>query len=157
MQVTKPQALGLSTRPIEHRKRFGLCITAALHVPFAQAERGSLWSEQSMWDFLAKEMAVPLIDEGVAKLTAEFLVHGRACPAPDRPEACAVRARVGAREKTLLVFGDRYWDGQRASPPKPFEQMPIGWERAYGGSGFPPNPVGKGRASQDGVQWLPNI
>lgn len=157
MQVTKPQALGLSTRPIEHRKRFGLCITAALHVPFAQAERGSLWSEQSMWDFLAKEMAVPLIDEGVAKLTAEFLVHGRACPTPERPDACAVRARVGALEKTLLVFGDRYWDGQRASAPQPFEQMPIAWERAYGGPDFPVNPAGKGRALQDGVQWLPNI
>ena len=157
MQVSKPQALGLSTRPIEYRKRFGLCVTAALHVPFAQAARGSLWSEQSMWDFLAREMAVPLIDEGVAKLTAEFLVHGRACPAPERPNACAVRARVGAREKTLLVFGDRYWDGSRASEPQAFAQMPIDWARAYGGPDFPANPAGKGRAAQDGVQWLPNI
>ena len=32
MQVTKPQALGLSTRPVEFRKRFGLCISATLHL-----------------------------------------------------------------------------------------------------------------------------
>lgn len=157
MQVTKPQALGLSTRPVEYRKRFGLCVTACLHVPFAQGERGALWSEQSMWDFLSQEMAVPLIDEGVAKLTAEFLVHGRAFPQPGQPAACAVRARLGAREKTLLVFGERRWDGAQATAPEPFAQMPIDWAHAYGGADFALNPAGKGRAVQGGAQWLPNI
>ena len=107
MQVTKPQALGLSTRPVEFRKRFGLCISATLHLPFAQGEKGTLWAEQSMWNFLSREMAAPLIDEGVAKLTPEFLVHGRAYTSLDRPNACAVRARFAGREKTLLVFGVR--------------------------------------------------
>ena len=157
MQITKPQALGLSTRPVEYRKRFGLCISATLHLPFAQGERGSLWGEQSMWNFLAQDMAVPLIDEGVAKLTPEFLVHGRACPPPDQPTACAVRARVGTLEKSLLVFGDRYWDGEHATPPQPFEQMPLDWAHAYGGPDFAANPAGKGRAVEEGVRWLPNI
>jgi len=157
MQVTKPQALGLSTRPVEYRKRFGLCITASLHVPFAQGERGSLWSEQSMWDFLSQEMAVPQIDEGVAKLSSEFLVHGRAFPPPGQPTACAVRASLGSREKTLLVFGERRWDGAQATAPQPFEQMPIDWAHAYGGADFAANLAGRGRAVEGAAQWLPNI
>jgi hypothetical protein len=156
MQVIKPQALGLSTRPIEFRKRFGLSVSAYLHLPFAQGERGCLWAEQSMWSFLSQEMAQPLIDEGVAKLTPEFLVHGKAFPTEDRPSACAVRARLGSREKTLLVFGDRYWDGNRPSAPQPFESLPLGWSAAYGGAGFAGNPTGRGREAKAGVTWLPN-
>lgn len=157
MQVLKPQALGLSTRPIEFRKRFGLSISACLHLPFAQGEHGTLWAEQSMWSFLAKEMAQPLIDEGVAKLTPEFLVHGKAFPPPDRSAGCAVRARFGTREKTLLVLGDRYWDGSAPSEARPFEEMPLDWSRAYGGPDFPLNTGGRGRERSDGTAWLPNI
>ncbi|WP_431125285.1 DUF2169 family type VI secretion system accessory protein [Variovorax paradoxus] len=156
MQVLKPQALGLSTRPIEFRKRYGLSITACLHLPFAQDKNGTLWSEQSMWSFLGKEMAQPLIDEGVAKLTPEFLVHGKAFPPRDRPEACAVRARLGAREKTVLVFGERYWDGGRASAPQAFESLSLDWSAAYGGPDFASNSQGRGRQAKDSVTWLPN-
>lgn len=157
MQVTKPNALSLLTRPIEYRKRFGLCVTGALHVPFAQGERGALWGEQSMWNFLAQDMGAPMIDEGVSKLTCEFLVHGHAYPPKDSPNACAVRVRLGAREKTLLVFGDRYWNGASASVPRPFDKMPLTWDRAYGGEDLSANPLGKGRAAVDGVRWLPNL
>ena len=157
MHVLKPQALGLSTRPIEFRKRFGLSISAYLHLPFAQGERGTLWAEQSMWSFLAKEMAQPLIDEGVAKLTPEFLVHGKAFAPKDRPGACAVRARFGDREKTLLVFGERYWNGTQATAPKPFDTISLDWSAAYGGADFAANTQGRGRQAKDGVTWLPNI
>lgn len=156
MQVIKPQALGLSTRPIEFKKRFGLCISAYLHLPFQQAAGGTLWAEQSMWAFLTKEMAAPLIDEGVAKLTPEFLVHGKAFP-PQRPApACAVRASFAGAEKTVLVFGDRYWHGGQASSPQPFDSMDLRWPLAYGGPDFPSNPSGRGRQPTDGVTWLPN-
>jgi hypothetical protein len=96
----------------------------------------------------------------VAKLTPEFLVHGHAFypkdPAHAIPNACAVRARLGTQQKTLLVFGDRYWDGKKASPPKPFVSMPLGWQAAYGGPDFAANTVGRGRQAQEGVTWLPN-
>ena len=157
MQVTKPQALSLSTRPIEFRKRFGLCVTGYLHVPFTQGKHGSLWGEQSMWNFLSKEMVTPLIDEGVAKLTPEFLVHGAAYSTAECPSACATRVRLGDKEKTILAFGDRYWDGGRVSSPKNFESMPIEWQRAYGGMDFAANPLGKGRGEIEGVNLLPNL
>src|SRR5688572_18729046 len=117
MHLIKPQQLGLSFRPLEYKKRCGLSVSAYLYVPFAQAEHGILWNEPSMWDFLAQQMSPPLIDEGVAKTTAEFLIHGYAYPHGDRRNAVAVKARLGTVEKSVLVFGDRYWDGSTATAP----------------------------------------
>jgi uncharacterized protein YjbI with pentapeptide repeats len=154
MQIIKPLVLGLATRPIEYRKRFGLCISAVMHVPFEQGEKGVLWGEQSMWKFLSKEMAQPLIDEGISKLKPEFLLHGFAYAQPDYPNACAVRARVGAVEKTLLAFGPRYWNDQQPSEPQAFEKVALSWANAYGGPQDASNPLGKGRAVVDGLQWL---
>jgi uncharacterized protein YjbI with pentapeptide repeats len=157
MQVIKPQAIGLQTRPIEYRRRFGLSVSALMHVPFNQGDKGQLWGEQSLWKFLAQEMAIPLIDEGVGKLHSEFLVHGHAYPSGDRKNACAVKVQLGDKEKTLLVMGDRYWDRSRVSEPLPFEKMPLTWQRAYGGADFNANVQGMGRAVEQGFQRLPNI
>lgn len=157
MRIIKPRQLSLSFRTIEIQRRFGLCVTGYLHVPFAQAEGGSLWGEQSMWNFFATQ-GLMLLDEGVAKTTAEYLVHGRAFAPPHSPGRCAVRARVGDREKTLLVFGERFWNGSTATDPLPFDDgMPITWDRAYGGPDFPANPIGKGRVADQGMLPLPNI
>ena len=76
MQIVKPNSLGLSFRPIEYRKRFGLCISGYLHLPMDQGEAGRLWSEASMWNLITQEMAVPLIDEGVFS-EAELLKYQR--------------------------------------------------------------------------------
>ncbi|WP_208509262.1 DUF2169 domain-containing protein [Variovorax paradoxus] len=157
MHIIKPQSLGLSFRPMEFRHRFGLSVSGYLHVPFAQAERGTLWAEQSMWDFLAKEMASPVIDEGIAKLHPEFLVHGHAyAPAVDT-RAVAVRARIGQREKTVLVFGERRWEGRDPTAPLPFSKIPLDWAHAYGGPDHPANPQGKGRAVLEGIRALPHL
>ncbi|MES2533499.1 MAG: DUF2169 domain-containing protein [Pseudomonadota bacterium] len=165
MKVYKPMLLGLSTRPIEHRKRFGLCISALLHFPFTEEATAAptLWTEMSLWPFLAREMPQgPLIDEGVAKLTPEFLVHGHAFapPGPDGQPAtrCAVRASLGGVVKTLAVSGERAWVDGRATAPQPFDSMPLTWENAYGGADFAANPLGKGRRSADApLVRLPNV
>lgn len=162
MQTFKPMALGLSTRCIEHRRRHGLCVTAFAYFPFFEPGQETLWTEASMWSFLAQQMPEgPLIDEGVIKGQPEFLVHGSAY-APEGPTpACAVRARVGSREKTLLVFGDRQWIGDdEASKPVPFEQMALQWSRAYGGPAYAANPLGQGHAPparDPRIHPLPNI
>jgi uncharacterized protein YjbI with pentapeptide repeats len=157
MWIIKPASLGLSTRSIEYRRKFGLSISVMLHVPFHQGEQGQLWGEQSLWKFLAQEMATPLVDEGVGKLHSEFLVHGYAYTSGDRQNACAVKVQLGDRAKTFLVMGDRYWDGNQASEPLPFDKMPLTWQRAYGGADFKANVQGIGRTAEQGVQRLPNI
>lgn len=56
------------------------------------------------------------------------------------------------------MFGNRWWDGNRPTPPIPFDEgMPITWEHAYGGPDFSANLVGKGRAEDRGTFPLPNI
>lgn len=42
---------------------------------------------------------------------------------------------VAERKKLIRVFGDRTWahDGKQVSTPKPFETMPLVYERAFGG------------------------
>lgn len=156
MNLISPLPLGLSSRVIEYRHRFGLCVSGFLHVPFEQGERGRLWGQQSMWQFAAGEMAPPLLDEGVAKLTPEFLVHGWACPpAGSDDTACAVRVRLGGAAKLVYVFGDRFWQGGTPTAPRPFRRMALGWPQAYGGPGFDANPHGKGHG--DAGQALPNL
>jgi hypothetical protein len=71
-----------------------------------------------------------------------------------------VGVRVGGWMKTIHVSGDRFWRrgalGASASSPRPFEYMPIVYERAFGGTAgeksWRPNPVGigyKGACSAD--------
>ncbi|CAM2064017.1 DUF2169 domain-containing protein [Sulfidibacter corallicola] len=67
-----------------------------------------------------------------------------------------VSVRVGRLRRELQVFGDRTWiredDRLEISDPTPFRQMPIVWERAYGGTEIEDgqvaqvaeNPIGQG-------------
>jgi len=158
MQICKPSTLSLSSRPIEFRKRFGLCFSAYLHVPFEQGAAGALWGEQSMWAFVMREMAAPMLDEGVAKLTSEFMLHGFAFPPPKKPNACAVRVRLAEVEKTLLCFGQRHWNGREPSVPPATERIALDWSNAYGGPDYAANPQGIGRAAPSGsAQALPGL
>jgi len=85
-----------------------------------------------------------------------------------------VRLRLGALDKTVRVFGDRYWRwqgvGYVATEPEPFEAMPLVWERAFGGtdsigeelSAESRNPVGTGYHASGGSkpvegERLPNL
>jgi len=158
MQVYKPLSLGLLSRAVEYRKRFGLCLSGFLHLPFDQGETGRIWGEQSLWNFVAGEMAAPLLDEGIAKLTPEFLVHGHAYPGPEATQGCAVRVRLGGTEKTVLAFSNRYWDGDAPKVvPAAGEPIPLCWDKAYGGPDYPLNPLGAGRVETQGRRWLPNL
>lgn len=87
----------------------------------------------------------------------------------------AVSLTVGPLRKVVHVFGDRTWHsgalGAAASPPQPATEIPLRWERAYGGrvelegGGFvvePRNPVGVGlRGKRSAAEMngtpLPNL
>lgn len=88
--------------------------------------------------------------------------HGRAA------EQFFVELHVGSvLSKTLLVTGDRVWEGEQPGRPVPFVSMPLGWERAYGGTRSREqvderNPVGIGYSGARSVDpnvasELPNI
>lgn len=73
------------------------------------------------------------------------------CHAPDGYPAASVDVGldIGPLSKRLRVFGDRVWirdqQGQfMIEGPAPFTQMPLRWERAFGGLNLAENPMGRG-------------
>mgnify|MGYP000976142341 CR=1 FL=1 len=70
----------------------------------------------------------------LAKTTTDVLVVGQAHTPGGRPATeVDVGFRVGPVKKLLRVFGDRQWGAFGPSSPRPFIQLPIVYERAFGG------------------------
>ena len=96
------------------------------------------------------------------KPRADVTLTGHACAPGGSSPAAQVRFRFGHRkngfDRRIAVFGDRTWDGAvvklAPSEPRRFETMPLVYERAYGGPGFPANPVGLGH---EGLTRPPNL
>lgn len=112
------------------------------------------------------------------KPSTDVLLRGLAYAPRGKPtREVDVSLRVGPVSKSVRVFGDRVWEAgilkARPSEPKPFETMPLIYERAFGGIDSEPpdpakvdfeprNPVGcglipsHGRAALEG-RPLPNL
>lgn len=71
------------------------------------------------------------------KIATDVALIGHAYP--DRPSATKVDVtlKVGTIQKTVRVFGERQWTNtiglKRISSPKPFNKIPLVYERAFGG------------------------
>lgn len=111
------------------------------------------------------------------KAATDVVVNGQAHAPGGRPASTVdIRLRVGPIDKRLRVFGDRRWEcrigrAPGVGLPARFAQMPIVWERAFGGWDrsdtdpakhrlYAANPVGSGFAlSAEAVegQALPNV
>jgi len=155
VKTIKPFRLSLMTRPYRWQRADTLGVAVMALATLEDAPR--LMPEQELWK-LAAEEAGGILDLGVPKACAEFLVSGNAYTQHQAEKtACGVRMRLGELDKSLLVFGDRYWMDGRASKPAAFEQMRVDWTRAYGGAGHAVNPQGMGMATVDinGVHMLP--
>lgn len=120
---------------------------------------GELWGEDSAVSSYRIEPAYAFM-----KPATDVVLLGQA-HAPARPVTeLEVAFRVGALGKTLRVIGDRSWVRANgvvgATRPQPFVQMPLSYERAFGGwdrshadpasHGFEPrNPIGVGYRTTD--------
>jgi uncharacterized protein YjbI with pentapeptide repeats len=162
MRVVKPLALGLMTRPSEFRRRHYLSVAALSFCPMG--EEAALLGEIAMWKFLP-EVLPPTqpIDITLPKPAAEFLATGSAfAPRGEAVRALTVSVRLGALTRRIGVVGDHYIEDGVPTDPTPFTEMPLGWERAYGGPSFAENPLGRGIAEMPlpGIGFrvaLPNI
>lgn len=114
-------------------------------------------------------------DVCLGKPGTDVVMVGSAWAPDGRPTWQAdVTLAVGARSKTVRVFGDRVWDTSAAGATiawvAPFIQMPLVWERGFGGTDHtdkgpraePRNPVGTGFRAGGGTRPLagmplPNI
>jgi hypothetical protein len=109
---------------------------------------------------LAEAHGAPLLledaDLTLPKPATDILVHGHAyAPLGIPTRELTVTVTVGSMRKSLLVIGDRIWEGNfqpTLSDPELFVRMPLTYERAFGGfdqRSNPPqhdarNPVGRG-------------
>jgi hypothetical protein len=70
----------------------------------------------------------------IGKAGTDVVLIGSAWAVGQRPvPRSQVAMTVAGRQKMILVSGDRVWRGGKPSEPKPFESIPLVWERAFGG------------------------
>jgi uncharacterized protein YjbI with pentapeptide repeats len=161
MKVFKPDSLGLLYRGMRFARKNQLSIGMMAFFPLDDTPGAALLPEAQMWKAAAEAIGSDAImDEGLPKPAGEFLVFGAAHASSDvaAPEV-AVSAQVGSLSKTLRVSGDRHFNALGvASGPKPFTQMVISPQTAFGGPGSADNPFGKGLIklkNADGSEGLP--
>ena len=166
MKVIKTRKQSISFQVFKDDKSYHLS-AAVLH--FFSFNRSSLLPETELWKFITEELGKEaMIDMGFPKPRGEVLVSGK-CFVPDGEPvpACEVRLRFGPIDKTLYVFGDRFWQYenpliQSISEPLHFKEIDISYGNAFGGLEFENNPLGKGAAPVETdtgelIQPLPNI
>src|SRR3546814_7891623 len=92
---------------MQRRSKLGLSVLALASL----SEPALLQPEADLWTLAGEALGDDgVLDLGVPKPCAEFLVSGSAYTVhqPER-HACVARVRVGDRQKSLMVQGDRYW------------------------------------------------
>jgi len=118
---------------------------------------------QRVPEFAGDPMATGLLTESdfvLHKDGTDVLVRGRAVAPEGRPATKArVRLKVSTIDKTLDIWGERRiyrgGTGLAMTEPHPFLDMPMKWERSYGGwdrkgrseAWEPSNPAGTGFAT----------
>lgn len=161
MKLLKPMALSVLTGPYERKGRTHLVIVVVVTTSF---DGKVLENEQTLWKTLPDVPGFSgILDELKPKIKPEVLAVGWAfAPEGRKVAARSVRIQLGSLSKELWVVGDRVWKGGVASDPIAFDQMPLSWDRAFGGEGYGANPIGRGltpiktEAGQT-VHPLPNI
>jgi uncharacterized protein YjbI with pentapeptide repeats len=167
MKTVKPLNQSLLYKTFEADRSFYLC--AAVISFFSFESSPALLSDPDLWKFVSSELGKEaMLDLCMPKPRGEVLVTGR-CYAPGgKPvPAYEVRLQMGAVNKTLHVFGDRFWKRKGGmlktiSDPMPFTEMAVSYENAFGGPDYKKNPLGKGHApietdTGEKVRPLPNI
>ena len=159
MKVVKPDNLALLPRVLVEAETCVLSVAAMAF--FSLEDPPSLGSESEMWECVTQILPEDeVLDSGLPKPRAEFLVYGHAFDQGGRGVA-GVDVEVGTCRKRLHVFGERFWRDREYTRAEPFTKLPLDWEHAYGGPEFPPNPVGKGHIPMKGefqnVHPLPNV
>lgn len=105
------------------------------------------------------------------KPATDVVLIGSAVAAQPGVTEMDVTLRLGPLQKTVRVFGDRYWvggiGGARITSARPFERMPLQYDRAFGGWDRtspdpashvfePRNPLGRGYCAK-GNAPAPNL
>jgi uncharacterized protein YjbI with pentapeptide repeats len=154
MRVVKPNQVGILSRPYDFNNQYRLCVTGLVMFQFGEPRYPM--TESALWLCVGEVLGETVLDESMPKLHGEILLAARAhAREPQKVVRVAVELD-GKLLKELAVIGDREWKNDVPTEPKPFTEMPITWQKAFGGEGFKRNPIGTGFKPKDGSQ-LPNV
>ena len=152
MRITKPRNLGLLHSSYSLRGVHHWVVKPVLF--FDLLTENAVVPEIEGWKQATANLPPgQVLDEAQAKPCAEVLLAGSVF-APKGQVATAVTAgfSLGQLEKRLSVCGNRIWTkgwfNYSASSPAPFQNIPITWERSFGGKNDPENPLGQGALSE---------
>lgn len=143
MRTLKPLQTGVLQKPFSYTGRHFFCVSLLWAF---RLDTGDVVLETDMWQALGDLLREGRVfDQSMPKDRGEFLVAGSFhAPRGEPVRQEAVSARVGSTSKKLLVSGPRYWRGGVMTRAEPIASMPIRYDQAFGGEGFPDNPIGRG-------------
>ena len=145
MKTIKPLRLMVMPRPYRWRNGKYLAVTVAALVSHDGDQPKILPEYTLMHDVLPGLDCDEIFDYVMPKTNPEYLVSGYAYTAHQQDKTkCMVRVTVADKSKEGVVFGDRYWDGDTITKPRPFEHLELSWKNSFGGADFPDNPLGTG-------------
>ncbi|KFK97534.1 MULTISPECIES: DUF2169 domain-containing protein [unclassified Serratia (in: enterobacteria)] len=159
MRIIKPLRLGMMNRPCfykAHKPYLGIAVLALVDM----GAQPMLRPEPELWQLAQRELSSTggVVDTACPKYYAEFLATGQAYPHNCLAEnVCRVSITLGEKQKSLIVSGDRQWQGATPTAPRPFTSLPLDWSHAYGGPLIADNPLGIGAEVEGAPQPLPNI
>ncbi|MBX3181028.1 MAG: DUF2169 domain-containing protein [Polyangiaceae bacterium] len=118
-------------------------------------DESALLSGEAHWDGLTTASLRSGGDLAPLKLRADVWVSGHAHPEPGATTS-PLGLSFGALQRSGAVIGERRWDGVGITLPQPMRApVPLRYERAFGGQGYAPNPVGRGFGP--GARLLPSL
>lgn len=120
-----------------------------------------------MWGAISEQIPDGLFDGAMPKHNGEVLVQGSFfAPGGQAVEAGEVSVQLGTVNKQLRVYPERRWRkvlgaGVAISNQSPITELPIQYDKAFGGEGFKLNPEGIGYQPVDTetgeAHFLPQI
>jgi len=146
MSIKKPMQITPYNRCFTYKKKYYFSLGAL--VGFKLTEEKILL-EDEIWSNITECSELNLVDQGLPKPYAEYLIYGKAQTTEYKPKRqIQVSIQVGELEKNINVTGESYWSGlpgfKVKTPPIPFKEMPLTAEKSYGGKGYSLNPDGQG-------------
>jgi len=146
MQIIKPLQLSLINRTFTYQRQHYLSMGTLLGFKLTT---GEVILEQALWEKIAATPEIKLLDAGLPKAKAEYLVYGCAETPQGKPcKELQVSIELAHLKKQLLVQGAGYWRGlpgvKRQVVDQPFTRLSLGQHHAFGGKDFADNPEGMG-------------
>lgn len=137
-------------------------LTLTIMSAFSFDDPGNLMDESDLWSAAGSALSNhDVLDMLMPKQTGEALAAGKFFNlSAQSVQAGSVRISVGSVDKTLHVFGDRYWIKKAGmasgiSDPRSLPEMEITYANAFGGPGYKQNPLGKGMEEHGPVDAIP--